>query len=69
MKIDERALLIAIADGETPRAAVARLGMAPGRARYLLEGKWSTRDLYESGVVYDLGWLTAKGYELAESVR
>lgn len=37
------------------------------RAWYLLE-KWCSKGLYEYGVTLDLGWLTDKGKEMAESL-
>lgn len=75
MKPDERELLLAIhrADdasegGDTPRESAERLRIPPKRASYIFE-KWSRRNLYEYGVVDDLGWLTDAGRELAERAR
>ena len=37
------------------------------RSWYLL-GKWSDKGWYDYGVTLDLGWITLKGYEVAESL-
>jgi orotate phosphoribosyltransferase-like protein len=57
-------LLISInnlaASGFTPGELAKELGMPKQRARFLFE-KWTDKDLYEYGLIADLGRLTEKG--------
>lgn len=68
MKPDERALLLAVAAGDQPRDAGARLGIHHRRVDYLCE-KWTGKGLYDWGVSVDTGWLTDAGRARAEQLR
>ncbi len=51
---DELELWAAVKEGETPRAAGARLGIHPKRVRRLCQ-KWARKGIFTVGVSADLG--------------
>jgi len=79
LKEDEKQFFLQVVNGCTkpykdgsrirPRDIINSEGftMHYKRSWYLL-GKWSDKGWYDYGVTLDLGWITLKGYEVAESL-
>lgn len=56
VRTEEQQLWHAVLEGEKPREAGARLGIARNRVRYYCY-KWARQGVYDWGISHDLGWV------------